>query len=178
MALGNWTHKDKITEILTFFEHRESRITTDQEITSATNHADMYSTKAVDSAGEFGFALSGLFRPESKAEFKWRETGTLDDQTVQLFDYRVAQEKSTFNLRGSSTNVITVGYHGQVVIDSATRTVRRITQITDDVPAKFPIQGVSVSIDYDYVVINNHDYMLPVGAQLITKTGKMGAGDE
>ena len=96
----------------------------------------------------------------------------LEDGTVQLFDYRVARENSTFNLRGSSSDVITVGYHGQVVIDSATRTVRRITQIVDDVPLKFPIQGVSTSIDYDYVVINNHDYMLPIGAQVITRTGK------
>ena len=25
-----WTHKDKVTELLTFFEHRESRITLDR----------------------------------------------------------------------------------------------------------------------------------------------------
>ncbi len=167
-----WVHKDKVTELLTFFEHRENRITLDQEITSATNHGDMNSTKAVDSAGEFGVALSGLFRPESKAAFQWKETGLLEDGSVQLFDYRVARENSTFHLRGSNVDVITVGYHGQVIIDSATRTVRRLTQIVDDVPLKFPIQGVSTSIDYDYVVINNHDYMLPIGAQVITKTGK------
>jgi VWFA-related protein len=167
-----WTHKDKVTELLTFFEHRESRITLDEEVTGATNHADMNSTKGVTSAGEFGFALSGLFRPASKAEFQWKETGLLEDGTVQLFDYRVARENSTFHLRGSSSDVITVGYHGQVVIDNATRTVRRITQVVDGIPVKFPIQGVSTSIDYDYVVINNHDYMVPIGAQVITKTGK------
>jgi VWFA-related protein len=167
-----WVHKDKFTELLTFFEHRENRITLDQEVTSNTNHADMNDTKRVESVGEFGFILSGLFRPASMAEFHWKETGLLGDGTVQIFDYRVAREHSTFNLRGSSTDVITVGYHGQVVIDSATRTVRRITLTADDVPAKYPIQGVSESIDYDYAVINNHDYMLPIGAQLITKTGK------
>jgi hypothetical protein len=28
-----------------------------------------------------------------------------------------------------------------------------------------------VSVDYDYVLINKHDYLLPVGAQIILKKG-------
>jgi len=109
---------------------------------------------------------SGLFRLESKAEFQWKETGLLEDgESSRSSTITVAQENSTFNLRGSSADVIKVGYHGQVVIDSATRTVRRITQVVDGIPAKFPIQGgFNPPIDYDYVVINNHDYMLPIGA--------------
>jgi VWFA-related protein len=166
-----WTHKNKVTELLTFFEHRESRIILDEEISEAAGRANQNRVRAVESAGEFGFAISGLFRPESKAEFQWKETGLLEDGTVQIFDYRVAKENSTFNLRVSSSDVITVGYHGQVVIDNATRTVRRITQVVDGIPVKFPIMGVSTSIDYDYVVINNHDYMLPIGAQVITRIG-------
>jgi VWFA-related protein len=168
---NKWTHKNKVTELLTFNAHQESRLMLDAEISEASGRANLHTITAVESAGEFGFALSGLFRPESKAEFKWKETAMIEDGTVQIFDYRVAQKNSTFNLRGSSSNVITVGYHGQVVIDNATRTVRRLTQIVDNVPLKFPILGVSTSIDYDYVVINNHDYMLPIGAQIITKTG-------
>jgi hypothetical protein len=132
----------------------------------------MNSTKEVTSVGEFGAAISGLFRPASKADFKWKQTGMLEDGAVQVFDYRVARENSSFNLRGSPIDVITVGYHGEVIIDSTTRSVRRITQVVDEVPEKFPIQGVSASIDYDYVVINDHDYMLPIGAQVITKTGR------
>jgi hypothetical protein len=50
--------------------------------------------------------------------------------------------------------------------------VRRITQILDDVPKKYPIQAASVSVDYDYVVINNHDYMLPISEQVITRKGR------
>ncbi len=169
---GNkWTHKNKVSELLTFFENRESRITLDEEISEAAGRANLNRVKAVDSAGEFGFALSGIFRPESKAEFHWKESGLLEDGTVQVFDYHVAQENSSFNLRVSSADVIKVGYHGQVVIDNATRTVRRITQVVEGIPVKFPIQGVSTSIDYDYVVINNHDYMLPIGAQIVTRSG-------
>jgi len=39
----------------------------------------------------------------------------------------------------------------------------------DDVPKKFPFKAASVSVDYDYVLINKHDYLLPVGAQSSSK---------
>jgi len=96
----------------------------------------------------------------------------LGDGTVQVFDYRVPAENSTFNLRASSNDVITVGYHGQVFIDTTTRMVRRITQVADNLPVKYLIREASVSVDYDYVVINNHDYMLPIGAQVILRKGR------
>jgi hypothetical protein len=37
----------------------------------------------------------------------------------------------------------------------------------DDVPKDSRVHAVSVSIDYDYVSINHHDYLLPVGAQVM-----------
>ena len=53
-----------------------------------------------------------------------------------------------------------------------------ITNITDDVPKNFPIRKVAVRVDYDYVAINDHDYLLPVSAQLITKvSGSSLSGD-
>jgi hypothetical protein len=50
--------------------------------------------------------------------------------------------------------------------------VRRITQVADNVPVKFLIREASVSVDYDYVVLNNHDYMLPIGAQVLLRKGR------
>jgi VWFA-related protein len=168
---SQWKHRDKFTELLTYFNHEENRIPLELEFNGSTHHDYREDSKGVMSAGEFGVTFSGLFSPSSKADFQWKETGVLGDGTVQVFDYRVSRENSTFNLRGGSNDVVTVGYHGQVFIDSATRTVRRITQIVDDVPKKFPFHAVSVSVDYDYVVINNHDYMLPISAQVITRKG-------
>ena len=167
-----WKHRDKFIELLTYFNHEENRIMLELELNGSTSHDDTDFKGGVMSAGEFGVAFSGLFSPSSKADFQWKETGVLGDGTVQVFDYRVLRENSTITLRVSSNDVVTVGYHGQVFIDSSTRMVRRITQILDDVPKKYPIQAASVSVDYDYVVINNHDYMLPVGAQVMTRKGR------
>ena len=89
-----------------------------------------------------------------------------------MFDNRVARENSPFNLRIGPQQVATVGFHGQAFIDSATRTVRRITEVVDNVPKGFTILAASLSVDYDYVVINNHDYLLPVAAQVVLRNGR------
>jgi hypothetical protein len=49
--------------------------------------------------------------------------------------------------------------------------VRRITEIADDVPKKYPIHGASVTADYDYVSIGGRDYLMPIGAQVILQKG-------
>ena len=167
-----WHHKDKFKELLTYLNHEENRSMLELEQNGTMSHDYTKDTRGAMSAGEFGSTLSRLFRPESKADFRWKETGVLGDGTVQVFDYRVPAENSTFNLRAASNSVVTVGYHGQVYIDSVTRMVRRITQVADNVPPKFLIREASVSVDYDYVVLNNHDYMLPVGAQVILRKGR------
>jgi VWFA-related protein len=168
---SQWNHKDKFTELLSYVNHDEDRIMLELELNGSKSHDYTGDTRGVLTVGEFGAAISGLFRPSSMADFQWKETGALGDGTVQVFDYRVELKNSSFNLRMSPTDVVTAGYHGQVFIDSATRAVRRITQVVDDVPKKFPFKAASVSVDYDYVLINKHDYLLPVGAQIILKKG-------
>lgn len=46
--------------------------------------------------------------------------------------------------------------------------------ITDEQPKNFPIRRGAIRVDYDYVAINNHDYLLPVSAQVITEVHKTG----
>ena len=168
---SEWNHKDKFTELLTYVNHQEDRIMLELELNGSKSHDYTGDTRGVLTVGEFGAAISGVFRPSSMADFQWKETGALGDGSVQVFDYRVELKNSSFHLRMSPTDVVTAGYHGQVFIDSATRAVRRITQVVDDVPKKFPFKAASVSVDYDYVLINKHDYLLPVGAQVILKKG-------
>jgi hypothetical protein len=68
--------------------------------------------------------------------------------------------------------ITTVGFHGQVFIDSATRSVRRVTEVADDVPKDLPINAAQVSVHYDYVAINNQDCILPVGAQVTLRRSR------
>jgi hypothetical protein len=38
--------------------------------------------------------------------------------------------------------------------------------VADDVPKASRVHAASVSVDYDYVAIKDHDYLLPVSAQV------------
>jgi len=57
------------------------------------------------------------------------------------------------------------------LIDASTRGVRRITMVADDLPNTGRVRAASVSVDYDYVAINNHDYLLPIAAQIMITLG-------
>jgi hypothetical protein len=56
--------------------------------------------------------------------------------------------------------------HGQIFIDSATHDIRRIIEVADSLPKTFFIEATSISVDYDYIAINGHDFLLPVKAQV------------
>ena len=62
------------------------------------------------STGQFDMSLTGIFRPESKAVFTWKETGTLRGEPAEIFDYRVEQQNSNFLLIASG-GVAKVSYY-------------------------------------------------------------------
>ena len=65
---------------------------------------------------------------------------------------------------------ITAGFHGLVYIDRATYGVRRLTLEADGIPRDFPTRSVGITVDYDYVEIGGHDYLMPAtGAMLVTR---------
>jgi hypothetical protein len=160
--------------MITYFDHAEdwNLLETERDGRKSRIDENTVGEKGISSEGLFGAVITGLFRPLTKAEIAWKETGVLGEGTVQVFSYRVAQENSNLNLRVGPMEVITVGYHGLVYIDSTTHSVRRITEVADDVPKKYPIHAASVSADYDYVSIGGQDYLMPVGAQVILKKGR------
>jgi VWFA-related protein len=166
---GDWWHKDTIVEVLSYVNHKESRI-----LVGDLTAGEMSGTR-ISSTGEFGEALTNIFKPESKAKFTWREADTLRGEPAEVFDYRVEQENSPFVLNALPEAVANVAYHGRIYIDQATHGVMRITIITDEQPKKFPIRKAAIRVDYDYVAINDHDYLLPVSAQVVTKvSGNIG----
>jgi VWFA-related protein len=168
---GNWKHRDTITELLRYRDKSESR--TVMEIDGKpTQSGDPESIKGSLSTGEFGGVLDAVFEPSAKADFKWKETDTLGSGTVQVFEYHVAKENSSFSVRGSNGLEPTVSFHGKIYVDSATRSVRRISLIADDLPKDFPTHATTISVDYDYVSINSHDYLMPISAEVSLLKGR------
>lgn len=105
-----------------------------------------------------------------RAERDQGEQGQVE--TVQVFDYRVDAANSSFSVTGSNGKRVVVGYHGQVFVESASRRVRRVTLIADNLPADFPTHSTSKGVDYDYVAINGLKYLMPITAELRLSQGR------
>jgi hypothetical protein len=105
---GQWKHKDRFTELLSYVDHKEARTFLAREHSDPKSHEHNADTGTV-SFGEFGGVLEGVFRTASKTDFHWKGTGALGDGTVQVFDYRVARTHSILNVGTQTTTV--VGYH-------------------------------------------------------------------
>jgi hypothetical protein len=166
---GKWRTRDTLTELLSYRDRVETR--TMLEVNGNASHTERGAMKGVFSAGEFGGVLQAVFRNESKADFLWKETDSLNSGTVEVYDYHVDSGNSTFSVIGSEGMQVKVGFHGQVFIDGSTRRARRVTLTADNLPANFSTHATSISVDYDYVPINGLKYLVPVSAELELKQG-------
>jgi hypothetical protein len=165
----SWHATDVILARLTYFEHKEdyklitvnNSVTTDKEYTSVGGAI---------SQGEFGSMMRGLFDPRSNAEFRWHGWTTLRGHVSYVFSYVVPQEHSQFTIdyHGTASDkgwTITAGYHGSIVIDKVTNRVLRISLDADNIPPDFPVHQSSEVLDYDFVQISDHEFLLPVAAE-------------
>ncbi|WP_109485476.1 VWA domain-containing protein [Occallatibacter savannae] len=167
---GRWKLRDTVTELLRYHDKSETRTMIEIDGKPASNARE--GMKGTFSSGELGGVLRAVFADKANADFQWKETDTLGAATVQVFDYHVEQKNSEFSVVGMDNRQVMVGFHGQAYIDAAAHNVRRITLIADDMPKDFPTHYTSIGVDYDYVSINNHDYLMPSSAQLRLKQGR------
>jgi hypothetical protein len=91
---------------------------------------------------------------------------------VQVFDYRVEKENSSFSIEGSNGLAPIVSFHGRVYVDPGTHSVRRVTLVADELPKDFPTRASAITVDYDYISINSHDYLMPISAEVSLLVGK------
>jgi VWFA-related protein len=168
---GKWRHRDSIAELLRYHDKAETRVTLEVNGLRSNSKREDFRKDTI-SEGEFGGVLNAVFRPEAKADFQWKETDALGSGTVQVLSYSVAHENSSFGLTDSNNQQIIVSFHGLVYVDSATKGVRRITLETDNVPSGFSIHSSTMSVDYDYVAIGAHDYLMPIRGTVTTKQGR------
>lgn len=173
-GMGQWKHRDTIVEQLTFRDKQESHQMMMVDGKQSTVDRDALSKQKGSSfsAGEFGGVLRAVFDPVVGTNFAWKETDQLGGGTVQVFDYTSPITHSMFSVTGYDNREVNVAYHGKVYVDGATHTVRRISLIADNLPKDFMTHSSSITVDYDYIVINAHDYLMPVSAELSLTQGK------
>ncbi len=167
---GDWKRKDTLVELIRYVDHQESRTTLrhNDEPSSIPAHQLGFAW----SAGEYGGIFHIVFDPSAHASFAWKESDVLDGEPVQVFSFQVSLANSTFNLADSHGRQSRVGFHGLLYLDTATPSPRRITIEADDIPPNLAIRASAISVDYAWVSLNHHDYLLPVRGAVSLRENK------
>jgi len=123
---------------------------------------------ATSSGVEYISALADIFRPDSQTEFRMVDTDTIQNRRTIVYEYVVHKEQSKLTLSVGDTGQSTVaGSQGRVWIDRELDRVLRFEQIATEIPAGFPISAASSTIDYGWVDINEHKYLLPSHTEIL-----------
>ena len=162
---GSWRSVDLIVERLTYFEHRE-----EYKVFMVNGQPSSLAHDALGgatSSGEFGSVLKGIFWPDSKTEFNWERFFTLRGRKMHVYSYRVPVTRSDYHIVVPNQKLdLVTAYHGLIFVDAKNHSVHRITLHPDHIPASFPVQDVSLALDYDYTRIGDADYLLPLEFEL------------
>jgi len=169
-GLEFWRNTDTITTRLSFFEQKEDYkvITVNGRMTDIPYHQ----LGGTTSSGEFGSQMRDLFGKKASARFNWERWATLRGRRMHVFSYYVAQPNSEWSAYHEGSGRVVPAYRGNVFIDRETTQVMRIT-LEPELPPSFGIQSVYSVLDYDYTEISGSQYLVPLRAEVKSRSGKM-----
>lgn len=177
-GMGDWRQKDTAVQMVRYVDHEESRTTLEVngQKKAASAQGDLAGQPSdldfAHSIGEFGGMFKLVFDPAAKAKFTWKEADVVDGQPAQVFTFKVDAANSQFDVTGLNNRQNVVAFHGEVYLDTATHSIRRITVDADNIPDFLAVRATTISVDYGWVTINGHDYLLPSRGAVSLREGK------
>lgn len=120
------------------------------------------------STGEYVSMLSALFSESSHTEFKPVDTDLLRGRRTIVYEYEVKQQfsKQTIKASDAGDREVVTGYRGRIWVDRENWRVLRLEDIATTLPPDFPVTAATSRIDYDWVTINERQYLLPSEAEI------------
>jgi hypothetical protein len=163
---------DKIQEQLTYYEHQEKYkvLAVNSQMVENRDHMKMGGAM---SEGEFGSMMYEIFEPSSGAEFEWTKFGKLDGVIMNVFSYKITQERSHYSIIHNDTNRVISGYHGLIYARKDDNVIIKITLECDTIPATFPIQDVKQELWYAAAKISGREFILPQKWESHSRDGHM-----
>lgn len=174
----NWIPQDNLTLAVGYRANsgEEYKLLTVNGMPAATDVKESkdyskYVQGATSSGVEYISAVADVFKPESKTDFRMVDTDVIQGRRTVVYEYSVMKEFSQLTLSvGNTSNSTIVGSRGRVWIDRELDRVLRFEQIATEIPPDFPITAASSLIDYDWVTINEHKYLLPFHSEILLTT--------
>jgi hypothetical protein len=177
-STSNWIPQDNLTIAVGYRANagEEYKILTvnglppGEDVKEGRDYSKYVPKGATSSGVEYISALADVFRPESKTTFKLVDTDLVQNRRTAVYEYEIMKQFSQLTLSvGNESNAI-VGSRGRLWIDRELDRVVRFEQIATEIPPDFPITAASSLIDYDWVTINDHKYLLPTHSEILLTT--------
>jgi len=166
----SWRPTDIISARLSYFNQREDYKLISQNDRVITD-ASYTSVGGATSTGDFGSTMERIFARKSNTRIEWERWATLHKRRMHVFSYRVPLEYSDFSIRSSQDAkdpgvTVLAGYHGEIFVDRDLSAIMRITKEADNIPASFPVQQASETLDYDYIKLGDSEFLLPLSVDV------------
>jgi len=119
------------------------------------------------STGEFSSVLLDVLSPATDADFHNRRSTTIVNRQAFRYDFSVDQENSHWHVY-SAADSYQPAYTGAIWIDKDTSRVLRIEMAAQSMPRGFPLDTVESAVDYDFVMIGETKFLLPVHSETLS----------
>ncbi len=119
------------------------------------------------STGEFSSMLQDILSPATAADFRNKHTTAIVNRAAFRYDFTVEQRNSHWDVH-SEAEAYSPGYSGAIWIDKTSSRVLRIEISAEKIPSAFPLDTVESAIDYDFVLIGDTKYLLPVHSEALS----------
>ncbi|HEX4274134.1 MAG TPA: hypothetical protein VHZ74_02210 [Bryobacteraceae bacterium] len=119
------------------------------------------------STGEFSSLLLDILSPETDADFHNRRSTTIVNRGAYRYDYSVEQVNSHWHVYAAAESY-RPEYTGTIWIDKETSRVLRIELSGRNMPKAFPLDTVESAVDYDFVLIGDGKFLLPIHSESLS----------
>ena len=168
-----WTLADSLTVRLSYYGHREDYKLLLVNGKPAANRTYESLTGSI-SEGEFGSLLRQVFEPAASTEIRFDRWDSIGPQRAAVFAYRMtaahARYAVNFVLNDQRYSAL-AGRRGLVFVDPATGAALRITSAADALPAGFPVDKLTSTLDYAPTAIAGRAFLLPRAAEVEMRAG-------
>ena len=110
--------------------------------------------------GEFSGFLRAIFGVVDPSSFLHAGNAYLNGTLASQFRFRVPVEKSMYQFRGGGVRV-TTGYGGTFLVDPKSADLIRLVISTDELPPETGSCGVTQTLDYGRIHLNDADFLFP-----------------
>jgi hypothetical protein len=118
------------------------------------------------STGEFGTVLLGLMNPATEAQFKFVRGATLHHVETVMYDFSVDQPHSHWNIHEGGQQY-QPAYSGTIWFEKSSGRAMRLEFSAEDIPKEFPADTAELALDYDYVLLGQKRFLLPVHSEML-----------